>query len=540
MNDVHEALRRRPFLLVEDFEAMRGVLKGLLLRCGAARVDTAANGREAANLLRRTPYGVVLCDYNLGPGKNGQQLLEEARHHGWIAPAAVWVMITAEKTNDMVSVAAEDAPDDYLLKPITENMLEARLKKLVERKEALAPVSAAMQAGDDRKALQLCRDLVAGGGKHGGDLLRLQAQLHHRLGELAPAQAVYESVLRRGEIPWAKVGLAKVLVDQKNIAGACGLLTETVRDHPQLLEAYDALAALHAAQGRHDQQLALLERGAAISPNSQARQAALGMAALSQGRTELAAQAFKRSLKLAEHSAIENVDAGVGMARLLTESGHLDEARKLLGETTRRCESPQAQVLVKAEQFRASHAAGDAAGAAALAAELATLTEDESAPVGTEAALRIAETLMQCGQAEGATRLLQYVTRNNHDDEALMRRAQQVYDRAGMADAGSALLGAARRHATDAMSEGMRLMSGGDLAGAVASLRSAKGTMPQNARVLLNFAAVALTLMEKQGGSTALEAEVRAAVEMAQRLKKGGSRAVELLARLDKAAASAV
>jgi DNA-binding response OmpR family regulator/Tfp pilus assembly protein PilF len=539
MSDVHEALRRRPFLLVEDFEAMRGVLKGLLVRCGAARVDTAANGREAANLLRRTSYGVVLCDYNLGPGRNGQQLLEEARHHGWIAPAAVWVMITAEKTNDMVSVAAEDAPDDYLLKPITESMLEARLKKLVERKEALAPVSAAMQAGDDRKALQICRGLVGAGSKHGADLLRLQAQLHHRLGELAPAQAVYESVLQRAPVPWAKVGLAKVLLDQKNAAGACGLLTETVREHPQLLEAYDALAALHAAHGRHDQQLELLERGAAISPNSQARQAALGMAALTQGRTELAAQAFRRSLKLAEHSAVENVDAGVGMARLLTESGHLDEARRLLAETAKRCESPQAQMLVKSGQLRACHAAGDAAGAAALAAELAALTEDDSAPLAAEAALRIAETLLHCGQADGATRLLQYVTRNNHDDETLVRRAQQVYDRAGLAESGAALLAAARRHATDAMSEGMQLLSGGDLAGAVASLRAAKATMPQNARVLLNFAAVALTLIEKNGGHTALEADVRAALEMAQRLKKGGSRAVELLERLDKAAATA-
>ena len=37
----------RKFLLIEDFDVMRGVLRALLKRCGAQRVDTAANAREA-------------------------------------------------------------------------------------------------------------------------------------------------------------------------------------------------------------------------------------------------------------------------------------------------------------------------------------------------------------------------------------------------------------------------------------------------------------------------------------------------------------
>jgi CheY-like chemotaxis protein len=139
-----DLLRQRRFLLVEDFDAMRTVLKGLLLRCGAEKVDAVSDGREAVRLMRGTSYDIVMCDYNLGGGKNGQQLLEEARLNGWIGPAAVWLMITAEKTSDMVSVAAEDAPDDYLLKPITESLLQARLFKLVERKTSLAGIAAAM------------------------------------------------------------------------------------------------------------------------------------------------------------------------------------------------------------------------------------------------------------------------------------------------------------------------------------------------------------------------------------------------------------
>lgn len=529
-----DLLRNRNFLLVEDFEAMRSVLKGLLLRCGAQRVDTAASAKDAVNLLRKTSYDVVLCDYNLGPGKNGQLLLEEARHSEWIGPAAVWIMITAEKTNDMVSVAAEEAPDEYLLKPITESMLQTRLQKLVERKTSLAGISGAMKVRDWRRALQLCGEQLAAGTKNAAEVLRLQADLYQRLNEWPKAQAVYEAVLQRGAIPWAKLGLAKVHMQMKNPAAARLLLQETVRDHPQFMEAYDCLAQLLAAQGLHDQRLAVLDRAVQVSPSSAARQAALGTAALKQGQLDLAATAFKRSMKLAEHSSIENLDPFLGMAKIHSEAGAPAEAQKVLADLRKRYDSHQAQMLAMSEEVRALNAAGDTAGAKRTATELSALAQNEAAPLSAESALRMAETLMESGQSGDATQLLQFVTRNNHDDELLVRRAQQVFDRAGMGEAGIELLAAARRQATDSMTEGVRLMSKGDLPAALDSMRAAKASMPQNARVLLNFAVIAITLIEKLGWNAKLDNEARLAITTAQRLRPEDTRGVDLLDRLSK------
>jgi CheY-like chemotaxis protein len=530
--EISDPLRSRKFLLVEDFEAMRSVLKGLLLRCGAQRVDTATDGREATAMLRKGAYDVVMCDYNLGTGKNGQQLLEEARLNGWIGPASVWLMITAEKTSDMVSVAAEDAPDDYLLKPITEGVLQTRLLKLVERKKSLAGIAAAMKAGDWRLALQACAEQLAEGTRSVAEVLRLQAQLYQRLGEWSKAQAVYEAVLQRGPIAWARLGMAQVHVHAKNLPLARTTLLETVRDHPQYLEAYDYLANLLSTQGQYPEELAVLERAATLSPNSAARQAALGKVALRQGQRDAAARAFARSMKLAEHSAIENVEPFLGMARLHSEGGQPAEAHKVLADLTRRFDGRNAQVLAKAEAVRAMQAAGDAEGAARLAGELAALAEDAASPLPSETALRIAETLIESKQVEGATQLLKYVTRNNHDDETLVRRAQQAFDGAGIGAAGSEALAAARRQATDSMSEGVRLMAQGDLKAALDSLRAAKLAMPQNTRVLLNFAAVAISCLERQGRSAELEAEVRTTIATAQALRPGDARGVELLGRL--------
>ena len=533
-----DPLRDRKFLLVEDFEAMRSVLKGLLLRCGAQRVDTANDGREAVSLLRNTSYDIVMCDYNLGPGKNGQQLLEESRMNGWIGPAAVWLMITAEKTSDMVSVAAEEAPDDYLLKPITESLLQARLFKLVERKTSQAAIAAAMKASDWRLALQLCNEQLAAGSRNAAEVLRLQSQLYQKVGDWIKAKALYEAVLQRGPIAWAKLGLAQVHLHQDNLLSARSLLVETVRDHPQYLEAYDCLASMLAAQGQHQQEFSVLERAAAISPNSAARQSALGAAAMKLGQADTAARAFTRSMKLAEHSAVENVEPFLGLARIHSESGAPNEAQKVLANLTKRHDSPKAQVLAKAESVRALHAAGDVAGAARLAGELAAMARDDANPLPSGIAMRIAETLIESQQVEGGTSLLQYVTRNNHDDEALLKRAQLAFDKAGIGAAGSEVLAAARRQATDSMTEGVRLMAAGDLPAALANMRAAKVSMPQNTRVLLNFAAVALTCLERQGRSAELESEVRLAVAAARALRPDDPRGAELLGRLAKVAAT--
>jgi len=522
----------RCFLLVEDFEVMRGVLKGLLLRCGAKRVDTAASGREAVALLRKNSYDAVMCDYNLGEGKSGQMLLEEARHHGWVTPATVWIMITAEKTSDMVAVAAEDAPDEYLLKPITEAALQGRMDKLIERKASLAPIAKAMRHRDWRAALKLCEEQLASGCKAPAEVMRIQADLCVRLGDYAKAQAAYQVVLQRAAVPWAKLGLANVLMLQKQSQAARGLLQEVIRDHPQYLEAYDTYAQLLAAEGQHRQQLAVLERAAQISPNAPSRQAALGHAALKQGDTEMAAAAFKKALKLGEHSDIERLDPYLGLARIHTETGAPDQAQKVLQDLRARFDSERADVMACAEEVRLHRATGNTAAAEALAKQVCERAQDPLTALDPEASVRLAQVLMEAGQVDQASDLLGFVTRNNHDDEAVVRRAQQVFDAAGLADRGAELLATARRQATESMSEGVRLMAQGDLAGALESLRGAKLSMPQNARVLLNFAAVALTALDKGTASGLLIGETRDCLAAAARLRPGDDRVRQLGERL--------
>ena len=101
----------KSYLIVDDFVGVRQLLRESLRNLGARNIDQASSGGEAMNLLGRIRYDVVLCDYNLGEGTNGQQVLEEARQRNLLNPSSVWMMVSAEKSTESVMGAAEHQPD---------------------------------------------------------------------------------------------------------------------------------------------------------------------------------------------------------------------------------------------------------------------------------------------------------------------------------------------------------------------------------------------------------------------------------------------
>ena len=73
------SLKQANTLIIDDFQGMRTMLRDFVRLMGVTRIDTASNGKDAINQLGNNKYDIVICDYNLGAGANGQQVLEEAK-----------------------------------------------------------------------------------------------------------------------------------------------------------------------------------------------------------------------------------------------------------------------------------------------------------------------------------------------------------------------------------------------------------------------------------------------------------------------------
>ena len=116
-------IETKTVLVIDDFGDMRNMLVNIMRMLGAKKIDSAINGERAIEMMEENKYDIVLCDYNLGSGKDGQQVLEDARHRNLINMATIFIMVTAESTKAMVMGAIEHEPDSYVSKPFSKDLI---------------------------------------------------------------------------------------------------------------------------------------------------------------------------------------------------------------------------------------------------------------------------------------------------------------------------------------------------------------------------------------------------------------------------------
>ena len=165
-------------LVVESQATMRAQLRNMLTSIGIEAPQFAVSATMAMRRLRAQRYDLVLCEYNLGEGQDGQHLLEDLRQHRIIPRDTLFVMITAERNYERVTSACELAPDDYILKPLTAETLRVRLLRALEKRDAFLPAWQLMKIGDPVAAIDYCRIARNEHPQHLVDFMRLQAELH--------------------------------------------------------------------------------------------------------------------------------------------------------------------------------------------------------------------------------------------------------------------------------------------------------------------------------------------------------------------------
>jgi tetratricopeptide (TPR) repeat protein len=488
-------------LVVDDFQGMRTMLSSLVRSCGAnpKMIETAANGVEAIKLLARRHYEVVLCDYNLGEGKNGQQVLEEARIKNLIGPACCWLMVTAEKSPEYFMSAAEIQPDAYLIKPITEAILTGRLQKIKAKKAAFVDIDAAMGAKHFLKAIKLCDERSQTDRANQVELLRLKCQILVMAGKIEQAKEAYEGILAYREVPWAQLGLAKAYFQGGDWPRARDLLEQVVERNRSYLEAHDFLARVLLALGQKEKAEEVLNKAVALSPNSHQRQQAFGDVSLQLGKLDNAEKAFKKSVTLAEHSVLKTPEAFLGLAKTYGAKANPAEAMKVLGQLTRTFDSKEAGARAKAVEGIVYQMNGDEEHARAAAKELAGMLADEPLKLDSASTREMASLMLATGEKEQAIALLQTEVMNNPENRAVLDSVHDIFEQAGLADQGEAVIKRSRNEAIKLMNEGILLAKKEQFAAAMEAMRNARRQMPKNVRVLLNSAHLLITQMQSAG-----------------------------------------
>ena len=145
----------RRALIVEDNREIAALVK-LHLRDVRCEADIAADGKRGLELASGHRYDLVVLDLML-PGMDGLAVCREIRTLPGYVPI---LMLTAKSTELDRVLGLEMGADDYLVKPFSVRELQARVRALFRRVEALSSTAGTTSADEtiERGALRIETD----------------------------------------------------------------------------------------------------------------------------------------------------------------------------------------------------------------------------------------------------------------------------------------------------------------------------------------------------------------------------------------------
>ena len=489
-------------LVIDPNPGMRGSLQNMLVQANITKVEFAVNSGTAIRQLSKRSYDIVLCEYDLGggadDGQDGQQLLEDLRHHKLIGLLTIFIMLTSEGVYSKVVSAAELTPTDYILKPFTVDVLSQRIARAVERRAAFLPVYQLIGQGNLREAIKASVAAQAATPRYATDFLRLRAELHVSLDELADAELLYAEVLSVKPIGWAQLGLGRTLFALDRVDEAEKVLATLIVDNPKLMAAYDLLARCREAGGDTAGAQKVLEDAVAISPHVIRRLRKLGEVAFEAGDVAAAEKSFKQVVSKAKYSEFRQPEDHVNLVKTLIKKGDPTQASAIIRDMEKSLRGN-----VNTDACRAISVAMLHESAGNLDATIAELNNAVGAvrtAAGLSSGLKIGlakSCLVNKLDKEAAEVMLSVMS--DVDSGVSMQQAMSVFVKAGRQDLAEGMGVQLKQQSQNLLTVAAEKTHMGDLKGAVQTLQEALHKSPSSVPVMIALANGILRQLDELG-----------------------------------------
>ena len=491
-------LSGKNILVVDDFPDMRSLMRSMVMAYGAQQVEQARNGEEAIEMLAKQPFDIVLCDYNLGEGKDGQQVLEEAKHRNLLPFTTAFVMVTAENTSQMVMGALEHQPDAYLSKPVTKSVLQVRLRKLLEKKDGFRIINRALDRNQTGKALSLIDEQLQEQSKYRFDLLKMKSDLLLRMSRYDEAEALCQAVLEERELTWALFDLGRIHFHREQYPDACQRFSSLIDHNQAFVSAYDWLARAQEHMGNLNEAQQTLVMAVERSGKSLLRQRALGDISQRNQDYAVAESARRKAVRIGKTSALRQASDYTELAKVLVENDSAKEALKIADAIKHVFPNdPQAALGATVAESRIHQAMGNEKRSQELLEQALQTCKSEQGSITTETGLDLARLCLQHGNKEMANELASQVVKNHHEDQRVLEQLTRLYQEAGAEEEGKALVEKTSSEIVRINNQGVKLLKEGKTGEAVELFQQAVRGMPRNPIVNLNTAQSLITLMSE-------------------------------------------
>ncbi|MGV6853274.1 MAG: response regulator [bacterium] len=430
-------LPKAKLLIVDDFYEYRRSLKHMLEQIGYISIDLAANANEAIEKCEEKLYDIILCDYNLGHGMDGQDFHEEIRARSLCKPETIFIMITAEDSAAMVLASLEYEPDSYLTKPFGRSVLETRIQRVISRKKLLTNVYLLRNAGELDKAVKLCRALSLRVPKMLPDLQKISAEIYLDSNNNTNALAIYQEVLKKNPVAWAMHGKGVCLFKLGRLNEALTSFEKCISTNRLYLPSYDWKARTLEAMNEPHRAMETLKSASKLSPKSLSRQQMFARIATNLESHDLSVRALRHVVKNSQYTRHKDPVNRLKLAQSLLLQAEdssglqkkrpLEEAKQTINKLKKEVTSdPEMQArahICLSQVLDADELHAQSKQELQKGLKIADLI---CPPDQTEALLEFAEAYQADGQTQRATELLDDFLSQHPDEDFLSRKARNL------------------------------------------------------------------------------------------------------------------
>lgn len=511
-------------LVIDDSSAMRKMLQITVQSLGVQSVDLAESVFDVLQRIEKggRRYDIILCDYILGDGRDGQHLLEELKARKLLPYSTVFIMVTAERAYEKVVNAVELAPDDYLLKPFTGQMLMDRIAEQVRKKAVLHDLYEHLDAGRNAEAVAEAGRLLAGRTRYRMEVLRVEADALILLARLDEAEAIFQGILAERQIPWALFGLARIEYLRHKLGAAEAILEKLLVAAPRYTAACDLLADVKHDLEKHEGAQSVLEHGIRMSPRNLRRHRRLGVAALLNDDLETANASLTAAVEYGQHSALVEPTDFSNLARCAVAMGDPQRALKVMDSGVKRL--PEDRRMRAASLFVQGIADGDEAKARQAVKAAVDLMEQMRGEGGAherDLALVGMESCLKVGMLDKASALANDLLDDQRAAAGEVHATTAVavsraFHAAGVKEAADAIFERTRKEMAAVNNEAVLLAQQGRLREAMALFIRAAAGKSAAAVAILNAIQAILTVFDQDGWDEALARELDILFERAE------------------------
>ncbi len=486
-------LSDKKILLVEDHPFMRKSIRDMLYTLDAQFIVEADNATRALKAIRNKTFDIILADYNLGNGKNGLQLLEEARYYGFLPFHSIFIIISSEQTPQMVLGAMDAKPDEYLTKPFNAQQLLIRLRKNFYIKNSLQPIEKELNRNNIAGAIDYCEQLLKKNDpKLHILLLKKRAELALMINDLEKAESIYQQVLEYRELPWAWLGLGIVAFQSGLHERAINIFNDIIIKTPLHIECYDWLSKAYLKTGQPDKAQETIAQAVELSPSSILRQKLLAKTAYRNNNLEHAETAYKNTVQLSKFSVYKSSGDYSGLAKVLTESKKPENALQIIQHM--RQEYPRDREAELREAIMASeiYQRMDETDKAKQSLDKALSLHQSSSDFPEDLQIDLARSCFLHKKNALADAILSPLIANHIDDEDLLTEIRVMENRIGLKNHSEQLIKKAKKELIEINNRGVALFEQGKIQEAQSLFESAFNKTPKNKTILLNLIKISL------------------------------------------------